>query len=218
MALITSADIMLRVRDVIQDPSSLRWLEAEGERWLLDAQVKVASVIPGAGPTGYVTKALAVGIEQSITDNGAGRTVSRVLDVICNQTGATRGGTVRKIAKDQMDEQEPDWPSATASTDVLYWMPHENEPRDFYVQPPAASGASVRCKVALVPSSASTIEVIDAARDALVAYVIARCWAKDATYAKGTSEYMALFDAELKLLLGGDNRNYQQVQERQKPR
>jgi hypothetical protein len=216
MALITTADILLRVRDTIQDAAGVRWPDAECKRYLLDGQVKVAHLIPGAGPTGYVTHALATGIEQSITSSD-GRTVSRVLDVVCNQTGSTRGRPVRKIAKDQMDEQEPSWTSDTPAAVVLYWMPHELEPRDFYVQPPA-SGASVRAKVSLVPNDADVIEVIDAARDALYHYVVGRCWSKDATYAKGSADHMALFQDELKLMAGGDASAYGKVQERQKPR
>ncbi len=218
MALITTADILSRVRDIIQDAAGTRWTDAEIKRYVLDAMVKVAHVVPGIGPTGYVTQALADGIEQSVPTNGAARTVSRVLDVICNQTGSTRGRPVRKISKDQMDEQEPLWPSEANAATVLYWMPHENEGQDFYVYPPASGSASVRVKVALVPNSADTIEVVDAARDALVAYAVARCWSKDATYAKGVADYMSMFDAELKLLIGADTRNYQQTQKRQEPR
>lgn len=218
MALITTADILLRVRDITHDALGTRWPDAECKRYLLDAQVKIAYVVPEAGPTGFVTKALSEGVEQSITTNGAGREVSRVLDVTYNQTGSTRGRPIKKIAKDQLDEQEPSWTSEANNDTILNWMPHENAGREFYVNPPASASASVRAKVGLVPTSADTIEVIDAARDALVTYVVAKCWAKDATYAKGTAEYMGMFDAELKMLMGADKRNYDQTQKRQEPR
>ena len=218
MAAFTTSDVLTRAGDILQDTGSVRWTEAKRKRYLLDGMVKIAHVVPEHGPVGFVTAALSEGIEQSITTNGAGRTVSRVLDVSWNQSGSTRGRAIRKIAKDQMDEQEPYWATADASHEVLYWMPHENAGTSYYVQPPASASASVRAKVALVPNSADTIEVSDAARDALLAYVVARCWSEDSTYAKGSAEYMAMFDAELKLLMGADTRNFQQTHKRQEPR
>lgn len=218
MALLTKADLLYRIRNIIQDSVGTRWPDAELELYVLDGMVKIAALSPESGPTGFVTHALSVGIEQEISTNGVGRAVSRVLDVINNRTGSTQGKPIRKVAKDQLDAQRPNWATETASTTVLNWMPHDEAPTSFLVYPPAASGASVRAKVAIVPNSADSIEVIDSARDAVVFYAVSRAWMKDETYSKTSAEYMALFNEEMKALLGGNTLSSTRTHERQKPR
>lgn len=217
MSLITKQDVLDRARFIIQDTGGVRWVDAELEAHLLDGMVKITSLSPESGPSSFVTHALDVGIEQSITST-SGRTVSRVLDVLNNRTGATQGKPIRKIAKDQLDAQRPNWATETASTTILNWMPHEEAPTSFFAYPPAASGASVRAKVALVPNSADNIEVVDAARDALVFYIVAHCWMKDETYSKSSADYLALFNEEMKALMGGNTLSFNRTHERQKPR
>lgn len=216
--LITTADVLARVYEILQDGLRVRWTETATKRFLLDGQVNIVEQVPWVSITAQgVTVALAVGIEQAIL-TASGRTVSRVLDVTWNQTGSTPSKTVRKMSKDQLDAQRPNWPSDPASTTISYWIPIENEQRAFMVCPAAATGASVRARVVFVPNDADTIEITDAARDALIDYIVWRCWSKDATYAVGSAEYKALYDAEIKSMIDANNAAAGSVQDRQKPR
>lgn len=217
MPLFTTSDVLTEVRDTIQDSAAQRWPDAELKRYLLAGMRKIAQISPGAGPTSEATVTLAAGISQSVTTN-SGRTVARVMDVLWNMSGGNIGGSIRKASKDQFDAQGADWTTATASATVKYWMPLEDEPTSFLVSPPNTGAGTVRVKLSLVPSSADTIEVTDAAKDALVAYVIHRAWAKDATYSKQSADYLAIFNSEMQVLTGANKLAGDRVHERNRPR
>lgn len=212
--MLTTAEILLRVRDKIQDVAGTRWPDAELKRYLLDAQVYVIQKCPGRGVMQFLTLGLLAGIEQALPSNP----VCRILDVLCNQAGSVRGRPIRKMSKDQLDAQRPSWTTETQTAVILYWMPVEGEPRDFLVYPPATTAAAVRVKYVNVPQSAETIEVDDAARDALIYYVVAQAWSKDATYAKGSLDYKTLFDNEIDKMMGADKLTQAAVQQRNPPR
>lgn len=214
--LLTTADILTRVGDTLQDVASVRWTSAERKRYLLDGMVLAVDRLPGHGATTYATFALAVGVEQQfVTDPSGTRMVSRIMDVIQNRTGSVVGKTIRRIAKDQLDTQRPYWMTEAPAVTIMYWMPSESEPRTFLVYPPAAAGASVRAKVSMIPNNADNLEVDDALRDALYHYVVARCWAKDATYAQTSDAHMLEFNKEIERLLGADKLADGRTQERQ---
>lgn len=217
MAILTASDILTRARDRLQDLTGVRWADTELKRYLLDAQILISWISPGSGPTSVVTLLLAAGIYQSVTDSG-GRTVSRVMDVLWNQSGSTIGNAVRKLSKDQLDAQRPTWPAAAQASEIEYWMPFEDEPTAFLVSPPAVANTGVRVKLALVPNSADTIEVADACREAVLAWVVHSALAKDATYATASAQYYDNFTRVMGAVVGGNKEAMARLQQRTPPR
>lgn len=211
--MLTAAEIYLRVRDTLQDVAGTRWLTAELDRYLIDGQVSVVEKCPSRGLMSYITMPMVAGPVQGISGY-----ITRILDVMYNQTsGGVRGRAIRKISKDQLDAQRPNWPAETQSATIMYWMPIEGEPADFLVYPPATTAASVRIKYVQTPTS-TAIEVDDACRDALYHYIVARCWDKDATYATKAAEHWKLFYNEIDLIHATDKMAMGVVQQRNPPR
>lgn len=216
--LLTVDDIIEQAQEALQDTQGTRWTVAQLRRTALRGQVWIVDKAPWLSTTVQsITVALELGIEQAITEHG-GRAVSRVLDVPWNQTGATIGAAIRKIAKDQMDAQRPTWPRDTASPTIQHWIPSDTEQTAFMVYPPAAAGASVRARIALVPSSATAMELVDSAQTALLLFILWWCYSRDVAYAKEAKEYRALLDTEMKQIMGATVSAAQTLQQRQPPR
>src|SRR5204863_6060316 len=129
------------------------------------------------------------------------------------------GRPIRKISKDQLDGERPSWPTEAASTTILHWMPHVNEPTRFMVYPPADTGTIVRTLVVPRPANGDTqIYVLDRMLDACIYYGVAQCYNLDATYAQKAMDYDARFLKELSFETTANKVNAAETQQRQPPR
>ena len=66
---ITAANLLLRIRDTLQDTTGIRWLDAELLRYMNDAQREVVNLRPESSST-TTNVALVVGTAQTIPTAG----------------------------------------------------------------------------------------------------------------------------------------------------
>ena len=184
MATITVASILSRAAIVLQDPTNIRWPQAELLVWLNDGQREVAAVKPNA----YVrntSKQLSGGTKQTLPTDGVS-----LVDVVRNlgTDGTTPGRAIRLVSREILDAQNPNWHADTADASVKHFTYTPLDPKTFYVYPPQPASNSGYAEIVYVaaPSEAtlnSTITLDDIYVTALLNYVLYRAYTKDAEYA-----------------------------------
>ena len=189
---LTGANLISRIQDILQDTTSIRWPEAELLRYVNDAQREVANLRPESTAT-TANMALVVGTKQTLPAGGL-----RLIKVTRNMSSAAGSATgkraVRLVDSDILDTQEPNWHDPTVSGDaahtttVKHYIFDEDDPRSFYVYP-GASTTSTFLEIVYsgaptdLANTSATIAVDDIFANALIDYVLFRCYLKDAEYA-----------------------------------
>ena len=189
---ITVANLILRIRDTLQDTTGVRWLEAELLRYINDAQREIVNLRPDASST-TANVALVVGTAQTIPTAGL-----RLIKVVRNMSAAGGSATgkraIRIVDREILDTQEPDWHDPTVSGDashtttVKHYVFDEDDPRRFYVYPGASTTSTfVEIVYSAAPgnitSTSTAIEVDDIYANAIIDYVLYKCYMKDAEFA-----------------------------------
>jgi hypothetical protein len=168
-----------RARIVLHDPVARRWSDSELALWINDGCKYIALVRPDAASVNAQVT-LAAGTKQSIASlNPPG---VRLLDVL--RTSAGRGITIAD--RQEMDTWRPTWHADAAGTTENY-IYDNRDPKTYYVWPPASVGAQIDILYSRVPVEISAAELATVAlsigdeyADALLNYVLFRCYAKDA--------------------------------------
>ena len=189
---LTGANLISRIQDILQDTTSIRWPEAELLRYVNDAQREVCNLRPESTAT-TANVALVVGTKQSLPTGGL-----RLIKVTRNMSSAAGSATgkraVRLVDSDILDTQEPDWHDPTVSGDathattVKHYIFDEDNPRSFYVYP-GASTTSTFLEIVYsgaptdLANTSATISVDDIFGNAIIDYVLFRCYLKDAEFA-----------------------------------
>ena len=189
---LTGANLISRIQDILQDTTSIRWPEAELLRYINDAQREVCNLRPESTAT-TANMACAVGTKQSLPTGGL-----RLIKVTRNMSSAAGSATgkraVRLVDADILNTQEPNWHDPTVSGDaahtttVKHYIFDEDDPRAFYVYPGASSTSTfLEIVYSAAPTdltaTSSTISVDDIFANAIIDYVLFRCYLKDAEYA-----------------------------------
>ena len=189
---LTGANLISRIQDILQDTTSIRWPEAELLRYINDAQREVCNLRPESTAT-TANMALVVGTKQSLPTGGL-----RLIKVTRNMSSAAGSATgkraVRLVDADILNTQEPNWHDPTVSGDaahtttVKHYIFDEDDPRSFYVYPGASSTSTfLEIVYSAAPTdltaASSTISVDDIFANAIIDYVLFRCYLKDAEYA-----------------------------------
>ena len=188
------SDITYRVRTLLNDIDSIRWLDAELVVWINDAQKIVAMMRPDASVTiGLAT--LVVGTKQTLPSGGL-----RLLDVIRNigSDGITAGRAIRIVDREVMDSTNELWHSATTVATIKNYVYDNRSPTVFYVSPPAIAGTKIEVMYSTSPaeivydatsggtitsSLATVLAISDIYLDVIVNFVLFRAYSKDAEYA-----------------------------------
>ena len=189
---ITGANLISRIQDILQDTTSIRWPEAELLRYINDAQREVCNLRPESTAT-TANVALVVGTKQTLPSGGL-----RLIKVTRNMSSAAGSATgkraVRLVDADILNTQEPNWHDPTVSGDgahtttVKHYIFDEDDPRAFYVYP-GASTTSTFLEIVYsgaptdLANTSATISVDDIFANAIIDYVLFRCYLKDAEYA-----------------------------------
>ena len=190
---ITAANLLLRIRDTLQDTTGIRWLDAELLRYMNDAQREIVNLRPESSST-TVNVALVVGTAQTIPAAGL-----RLIKVVRNMSAAGGSATgkraIRIVDREILDTQEPDWHDPTVSGDathattVKHYVFDEDDPRRFYVYPGASTTSTfIEIVYSTAPTdfantSSATMFVDDVYANALIDYVLYRSYMKDAEFA-----------------------------------
>lgn len=208
MATITVASLLSRAAILLQDPSNVRWPQAELLDWLNEGQREIALFKPSAYAKNQAVQ-LVAGTKQSLPSDGVS-----LLDVVRNlgTNGTTPGAAVRMVTRSIMDAQLADWHTAKSSATVKHFIYTPNDPKRFYVYPPqpATNQGYVEVVYAAQPADAAangTITVDDIYSSALLNYIMFRAYSKDAEFAAApqlAASYYQAFQALLQAKMGAE--------------
>tara|TARA_R110002110_G_scaffold48137_1_gene143873 strand:- start:18507 stop:19232 length:726 start_codon:yes stop_codon:yes gene_type:complete len=206
---ISATNLILRIRDTLQDTTGVRWLDAELLRYLNDAQREIVNLRPDSSAD-HSNVQLATGTEQVIPDVGL-----RLIKVVRNMNAAGGSATgkrvIRIVDREILDTQEPDWHDPTVSgaaahtTVVKHYIFDEDDPRKFYVYPGVAGNAFVEIVYSRSPTdfangSSAVSYLDDTYANAIIDHVLYRCYLKDAEFAgnqQRASTHYGLFTASI---------------------
>jgi hypothetical protein len=188
---LTGANLLSRIKDTLQDTTSVRWPEAELIRYINDAQREIVNFRPESSAT-TTNVQLTTGTKQTLPSAGL-----RLIKVVRNMSAAGGSATgkraIRIVNPDILNTQEPDWHDPTVSGDaahttiVKHYMFDEDDPRNYYVYPGVAGNAFVEVVYSASPTdltaTSSTIGVDDIYANAIIDFVLYRAYMKDAEYA-----------------------------------
>lgn len=182
----TVQDVADRARYVLNDPSKVRWTDAELFKWVTDALMVILTALPDLFRT-KVTHTATSGALQTITTARAKAFRSVV--------GATM------FSKTAMDSYTPAWQTGSTGT-VEQYSPAEN-PLQFYVYPPSAVSQSIPIEIIQAPVAISAlsdaIPIPDDYVSVLADYVIGMSEAKDAAHVNSgrAQAFMQAFASKL---------------------
>jgi hypothetical protein len=185
MGTIAAQILIDAVARTLQDPTNIKWGRGELLEYLNDGQREIVL----AKPDSYVKNeslALVAGTKQTIP---AGGIVFMRINRNMGLTGATPGRVVRHVKINILDEQIPDWHSATPAAAALHYTFDEQDPKRFYVYPPqplVPNQVEVVYSAAPpdVADEADAITLDDVYKTPLVKYMEYRAYSKDADYAR----------------------------------
>jgi len=188
---LTGTNLLSRIKDTLQDTTSVRWPEAELIRYINDAQREIVNFRPESSAT-TASVQLTTGTKQTLPSAGL-----RLIKIVRNMSAAGGSATgkraIRIVNPDILNTQEPDWHDPTVSGDaahttvVKHYMFDEDDPRNYYVYPGVAGNSFVEIVYSASPTdltdTSSTIGVDDIYANAIIDFVLYRAYMKDAEYA-----------------------------------
>lgn len=188
---LTGANILARIKDILQDTTSVRWPEAELLRYINDAQREIVNYRPESSAT-TANVQLVAGTKQSLPSGGL-RLIKVTRNMSDTSGGATGKRAIRIVNVDILNTQEPDWNDPTVSGDaahgtvVKHYIFDEDDPKNFYVYPGVSGNAYVEVVYSDSPTdlgnTSATISVDDIYANAIMDYVLFRAYQKDSEYA-----------------------------------
>tara|TARA_R100001443_G_scaffold115956_1_gene134998 strand:- start:292 stop:1017 length:726 start_codon:yes stop_codon:yes gene_type:complete len=206
MGTLTGANLISRIQDSLQDTTGVRWTEAELLRYINDAQREVVNFKPQASAD-HSNVQLATGTEQSIPDV-AMSLIKVVRNMSATGGSATGKKSIRLVDEDILNSIEPDWHDPTVTGDaahgsvIKHYIFDPDDPRRFYVYPGVKSGSNAYVELITsrsptdLSATSSTIYIDDIYGNALVDYVLFRCYMKDSEFAgnaQRASQHYQLF-------------------------
>jgi hypothetical protein len=191
------SDINLRLDDLLKDESSKRWTDAERLRWINDAPGAILSRKPSALSRRTILTLVAGTYQALPTDSVL------LLDVVRNMgaSGTTAGKIIRRTDRQQLDDIDDGWHTATASEIIAQFTFDDRLPKAFYCYPPAVAGTKVEILDSYLPakvtSMSDTLDVSPEYMDPIVNYVVYRANSKDDEYSNAAiaGAYLQAFDA-----------------------
>jgi len=206
MGTLTGANLISRIQDSLQDTTGVPWTEAELLRYINDAQREVVNFKPQASAD-HSNVQLATGTEQSIPDVALSL-IKVVRNMSATGGSATGKKSIRLVDEDILNSIEPDWHDPTVTGDaahgsvIKHYIFDPDDPRRFYVYPGVKSGSNAYVELITsrsptdLSATSSTIYIDDIYGNALVDYVLFRCYMKDSEFAgnaQRASQHYQLF-------------------------
>ena len=203
-----ASEITSKAGIILQDTTHVRWPLAELYQWINDGQREVVMYKPEACVINEV-----INLEGGLTKqqlrapndtNGVARVPVRLLELTRNyglvSKSSTPGKAIRFIDRTVMDAQNPDWHTLSTSDGViLHYMHDPRDPLTFYVYPKPWAATRVEAVYSFMPtpvSSPSTnLSVADIFSNAVLDYVLFRCYSKDAEFAGNGDRAMSHYNA-----------------------
>lgn len=199
---IAAQSIIRRAVETLQDTTSIRWPINELVRYLNDGQREVVLYRPDSMVTN-ATVNCAAGTKQTLPTNGA-----KLIEVVRNAASGSAKKSVRMTNREILDAQTPGWHNIAGSVDILHFMYDPRDPKTFYVYPPATTSAQLDIVYAAYPTDivepadgalytavTGNISLPDIYGNALLEYVLYRCFMKDSEYAGNVQRAQAHYAA-----------------------
>mgnify|MGYP003116095796 CR=1 FL=1 len=189
---LTGANLLSRIKDILQDATSVRWPEAELLRYVNDAQREIVNYRPESSAT-TANVQLVTGTKQTLPSGGL-RLIKVTRNMSDTSGGATGKRAIRIVNVDILNTQEPNWHDASAATgdaahgtNVKHYIFDEDDPKNYYVYPGVAGNAYVEIVYSNSPTdlanTSAVISVDDIYANAIMDYVLFRAYQKDSEYA-----------------------------------
>lgn len=137
--MITVSNILIdRVRVLLRDTDvgGVQWTDSELIAWFNDACSEIARIRPESSSI-TADVPTSAGTKQTIPAGG-----SMLLEVVCNQNGGVRGRAIRRIERQVLDTENPNWHTATPTNEAFRFIPSLTDPRTFYLYPPSIGTAN----------------------------------------------------------------------------
>jgi len=177
-------DILDRASILLQDASNVRYPNAELLKFFNDAQREINLYRPDSTITN-ATFACADGSKQELP-----AAAMRLADVTRNINGTA----ITQVDRQLLDESLPTWHETVAGANgIEHFVYDPTDPKVFYVYPKAVSGthsihiiypATIsNITITSFASSTTTITVDDTYANALLDYIMYRCYQKDSEFA-----------------------------------
>lgn len=212
-----ATEIIQRASIALQDTTNVRWSMQELVNYINDGQRQIILLRPDSNAVTASVK-LVPGSKQSIpmadgTDPAGVSTPKgiRFLRAVRNMgaNGLTPGRAIRECSRVALDNELPDWHSANASEIVQHYIFDNIAPKVFYVYPsiPTPSNTYIEVVYSGLPVTVLTngdgspttgtdvLTLSDQYVNALLDFVLMRCYAKDASYAGNMQRAMAHLEA-----------------------
>ena len=189
---ILGSEIISKARRILQDTTTggTRWLDDELLGWINDAQREIVLIKPNSNS--LVADAETVqGSKQTLPSGGL-----TLLAVIRN----TAGPAIRRIDRNIMDSENPNWYEDTESDTTIHYIFDEDNPDTYYVYPPKpATPSTIELSYSGAPqdlvNTSASIALNDIYANVILDYVLYRAYSKDSDYAgnaqRATNHYTA---------------------------
>jgi hypothetical protein len=196
---IAASYIFSQVTRETNDDTAIRWTMPELAGYFNDGQRDISMHRPDAMNT-RVSHALVAGAKQSLPAGG-----EKLIDINNNTSGL---GSISQVNRRILDEQTRGWRALPGATTIQHFMYDPRDPRTFEVYPPAAVGASVELEYAAIPANIAipaagslpaaavgNMTLGDLFANALVNYILYRCYRKDTEYTANPQRAVAYYQA-----------------------
>jgi len=195
MAIITSNEILLRVNKLLNDPVFVRWSKQELLDYLNDAQKAIVIRRPDAYTVDIDNFVCVAGTKQALPGDAL-----RLIDIPRNSTGRAIKGPYDRIG---LDDNYPTWYSGNTATEAELFIYDERNPKTFYVYPGVVVSTQLTLVYSKAPSSitlaendaAITISLDDIYMNAIIEWILYRCYMKDAEYAADPNKSLTHLNA-----------------------
>lgn len=187
---IFAKEITNRAATIIQDETGTRWPVEELLDWLNDGQREIVLLKPDASIKNE-SMALTSGTKQNLPTDGIA-----LIDVPRNMgSGESAGKVIRHIQRRILDDQLPNWHTASAQSAVDHFAFDARDPKHFYVYPPSDGTSQVEVIYSAAPdviaSKEDEISLDDIYSNALLDYILYRAYSKDSDYTGNDNRAMA---------------------------
>jgi hypothetical protein len=172
-----------RASVLLNDVDNTRYKREDLLEWLNDGQRAIVLMKPGS-VSKVASLKLKPGARQTLPTDGW-----MLFDVICNmgQNGATPGQAIRIASRELLDNYNPNWYNATASSVTENYVFNPQDQRAFYVYPPSDGTNYVEINYAYNPDVVANEEHLlsigDVHQTALLDFMLYRAKSVDAEHA-----------------------------------
>jgi hypothetical protein len=190
MSLVTSNEIILRVNKLLNDSAFVRWPKEDLLDYLNDAQRAIVLRRPDAFTVDVDDYSCAEGTKQLLPSDAL-----RLIDITRNGSGRAITGPFDKKV---LDNNYPYWYSGKEATEAELFIYDERNPKTFYLYPGVVVSTLLTAvyskappKITLVENDAQqVISLDDIYVNAIIEWVMYRCYMVDAEYAANPNKSM----------------------------